>query len=90
MERFFDGMNQEISEIQGGKGQIRKIQKKTRRKEWRRERDEIFNLKIYICGGSRTRVFSIGWEHPWATALMQPSLMRTHLSGNLPYNITSC
>jgi hypothetical protein len=27
MERFFDGMNHENSKTQGGKGQIRKIQK---------------------------------------------------------------
>jgi hypothetical protein len=35
MERFFDATNQEISQIQGEKGQIRK---KTRRKEWRKEK----------------------------------------------------
>jgi hypothetical protein len=32
MERFFDGMNQENSTTQGGKGQIRKIQKKQKGK----------------------------------------------------------
>jgi len=42
MERFFDAMNQEISQIQGEKGQIRK---KTRRKECRKEKQEILFLK---------------------------------------------
>jgi hypothetical protein len=52
-------------------GLIRKIQKhkeerdrsekfrKTRRKEWRKEKEEI----VYISGGSHTHVFSIGREH---------------------------
>jgi hypothetical protein len=54
MERFFDGMDQENSKTQVGKGQIRKFRKKTRRKEWRKEKEEIF----YIHGGSHTRVCS--------------------------------
>ncbi len=57
MERFFDGTDQENSKTQGGKGQIRKIQKK-RRKEWRKEKEEIFpfvEVPILKCspeGGS--------------------------------------
>lgn len=35
--------------------------------------------------GSHTRVFSIGWEWPQATALIRPSLRTTHSYGNLPY-----
>jgi hypothetical protein len=31
-------------------------------------------------------VFSFGREHPQATALVRPSLRRTHLYWNLPYN----
>ncbi len=58
-------------------GQIRKIKKheeerdrsgkkfKTRRKEWRKEKERV--LFSYIHGGSHTRVFSIGWERPRAT-----------------------
>jgi hypothetical protein len=41
LERFFDGTDQENSKTQGGKGQIRLIQKKTRRKEWRNEKEDI-------------------------------------------------
>ncbi len=55
--------------------------KKTRRKEWREKRD------FYIRGGSHTRVFSIGQERPQHTALMWPSLRKTHSYGNLSYNI---
>jgi hypothetical protein len=39
---FFDGMDQENSKTQGGKGQTWKIYKKTRRKVWRNEKEEIF------------------------------------------------
>jgi hypothetical protein len=79
MERFFVGMDQENSKTQGGKGQIRIIQKnKKERMEERKRRD------FYVCGGSH--VFSIGREHPGSTALMRPSLRRTHSYGNLPYN----
>jgi hypothetical protein len=62
MERFFDGLNHENSKTQGGKGQIRKIQKN---KKERKRRD------FYTHGGSHTRMFSIGQEHPRATALPQ-------------------
>jgi hypothetical protein len=31
MERFFDGMDREKSETQGGKGQMRKIEKKNKK-----------------------------------------------------------
>jgi hypothetical protein len=82
MEFFFDGMDQENSKTQGGKGQIRKIQKnKNERMEERKRTD------FYVLGGSHTCVFSIGQGCPWATALMQPSLRRTYLYGDLPYNL---
>jgi hypothetical protein len=43
MERFFDGMDQENSKPQGGKGQIRKIQKnKKERTEERKEKKKTF------------------------------------------------
>ncbi len=54
MERIFDGTNEENSKKQGKNGHIRKIQKnkeemdisgkfkKTRRKEWRKEKKENF------------------------------------------------
>jgi hypothetical protein len=65
MERFFDGMDQKNSKTQGGKGQIMKIPKiKKERMEERKRRDFIF---FDVGGGSHTRVFSIGWEHPRAT-----------------------
>ncbi len=81
MERFFDETDQENWKTQGGKGQIRKIQKsKMERMEERKRRD--FDIR----GVSRTHVFCIGWEHRWATALVPPSLRRTHSYGNLPYN----
>ncbi len=59
--------------------------KETRRKEWRKEKEEIF----YIRGGSHTPpVFSIGWERPQPTSgepLVWPSFRRTsHSYGNLP------
>jgi hypothetical protein len=58
MERFFDGKDQENLKTQGGKGEIRKIpKKKTRRKEWRKEKEENF----YIRGGSHTGV----WRFPY-------------------------
>jgi hypothetical protein len=71
---------------------IRKIQKdkekrhrsgkfKKTRKEWRKEKEEIF----IVCGGSYTHVFFIVQEQPQATTIVQPSLRRTHLYGNLPY-----
>jgi len=53
---------------------------KMERMEERKRRD------FYIGGGSHTQVFSIGWEDPWATALMRPSLKSTQSYGNLPYN----
>jgi hypothetical protein len=75
-------------------GRIRQIQKhkekwgrsgkfkKTRRKEWRKEKEEIF----IVCGGSHTHLlFFVVWEWPQATTILQPSLRRTHLYGNLPY-----
>jgi hypothetical protein len=42
MKRFFDETDQDDSKTQGGKGQIRKIQKKEKGKEWRKEKEEIF------------------------------------------------
>jgi hypothetical protein len=69
MERFFDGMDPKNSKTQGGKGQIKKIQKnKKERVEERKRRD------FYVGGGSHTRVFSIDWEHP---RLGEPTRMGT-------------
>jgi hypothetical protein len=66
MERSFDGLNHGNSKTQGGKGQIRKIQKnKKERLEERKRRD------FYTRGGSHTHMFSIGREHPRATTLPQ-------------------
>jgi hypothetical protein len=65
---------------QGGKGQIRKINKNTRRKEWRKEKEENF----YIRGGSYTCVFSIGQEHLRAIALIRPSLGEPTHMGTSP------
>jgi hypothetical protein len=58
-------------------GYFRKIQKNMKE---RKRRD------FYECEDSRTRVFSMGQECPQATPLVQRSLKRTHLYGNLPYN----
>ncbi len=59
--------------------------KKTRRKEWRKEKEEIF----IVCGGSYTHVLFIVQDQPQATTIVQPSLRRTHLYGNLPYKKTT-
>jgi hypothetical protein len=53
MKRFFDETDQDDSKTQGGKGQIRKIQKKG--KEWRKEKEEIFTdveVPILVCSPS--------------------------------------
>jgi hypothetical protein len=65
MERFFDVTDQENSKTQGGNGGgNRRIQKNKKERMEERRRD------FYVCGGSHTRVFSIGREHPGATALV--------------------
>jgi hypothetical protein len=70
--------------------QIRKIQKhkeerdrsgkfkKTRRREWRKEKEDIV-LFCNVRGGSHTHVFSICWECPCAGGATR--------MGNLAYNI---
>ncbi len=56
---IFDGMDQENSKTQGGRGQNRKIQENKKEIiEERKRRD------LRICGGSHTRVFAIGWGCP--------------------------
>jgi hypothetical protein len=56
MERFFDGMDQENSKTQGGKGQIRNFfLKKTRRKEWRKEKKKKFHSWSVLLRDGRTR-----------------------------------
>jgi len=71
MERVFDGTDQENSKTQEGKNGGNKKKR----------------FFIHLSGGSHTRVFSIGREHPWATTLScdprsrEPTHMRT-----LPYN----
>jgi hypothetical protein len=70
MERFFDGIVQKNSKTQGGKGQIRKIQKiKKERMEERKRRD------FYVGGGSHTRLFSICWEHHRGTLTQENPLL---------------
>jgi hypothetical protein len=79
MERFFDGMDQENSKPQGGKGQqiMMKIQKKKKNKketmeERGKKRDFLWTWRFpYPC------VLSISWECPGATALVRPTLRRT-------------
>jgi len=61
-KEFFDGMDQKIQKHKEEMARSGKF-KKPRRKEWRKEKEEIF----YVGGGSHTRVFSIGWEHLRAT-----------------------
>jgi hypothetical protein len=46
MERFWIEWIRKIQKIQGGKGQIRKTQK-NRRKEWRKEKEEIFFFNFF-------------------------------------------
>jgi hypothetical protein len=58
------------------KYQVRKVQKS------KKERMEERNKYCYV----HTCVFFIGRECPQATALVRPSLKRTHSYGNLPYN----
>jgi len=65
MKSFFDGTDQENSKTQGVKGQIRKILKNKKERMEERKRSDF-----YIHGGSHICVFSIGQEHPWATAHM--------------------
>jgi hypothetical protein len=57
-------MDQENSKTQGT--ELENSKKKTRRKEWRKEKEEIFE----VCGGSHTHAFSISQEHPQACALV--------------------
>jgi len=54
MERFFDGTDQENSKTQGGKGQIRLIQKKQEGKNGEKKKKILF---CNVCGSSHTRVF---------------------------------
>jgi hypothetical protein len=89
MKRFFDGTDQVNSKTQGGKGEIRKIQTNKKERMEERKRRDLFLFIFYIRGGSHTRVFSISRERPWAIALVQPSLRRTHSYRNLPYNLSS-
>jgi hypothetical protein len=69
VKRAFDGMEQENSRHKEERDRSGKF-KKTRSKEWRKEKEEIFNSFFNVCGGFHTRGFSIIWEHPRATALM--------------------
>jgi hypothetical protein len=82
MERFFDGTDQKIQKDKEERDRSGKLKKKQEGKEWMKEKEEIFAyVKVPLTG-----VFSIHREHPRATALMRPSLRRTHLYWNLPYN----
>jgi hypothetical protein len=65
MERFFDGTDQENSKTQGGKGQFRKIHPKKKKKKGKNGGKQKKRFSYYVHnGGSHTRVFSIGQEHP--------------------------
>jgi hypothetical protein len=67
MKRFFDGTDQVNSKTQGGKGQIRKIQKnKKERMEERKIRDFFNFFLTYVEVPILVRVFSISWERPRA------------------------
>jgi hypothetical protein len=84
MERFFDRTDQENSKTQRRKGTHQPKFKKRRRKEWRKKKEEIFTqveALILVCSPP-----SVG-KALGATALVRPSLRRTHSNGNLPYNI---
>jgi hypothetical protein len=55
MERFFDGMHQEKSKPEEGKGQIRKIQKNKKERMEERKEKEIFmyvEVSIPMCSPS--------------------------------------
>jgi hypothetical protein len=71
---FFDEMDQENSKKQEGKN-------------GGNENKRFF--LIFFGKVPRTRVFPTGWECPHVTALVRPSLRRTHSYGNPPYNIAS-
>jgi hypothetical protein len=51
---FFDRMDQENSKTQGGKGQIRKIQKNKKERMEERKRRDFYNLEvpILVCSPS--------------------------------------
>jgi len=83
MKRFLDGIDQENSKTQGGKGQIRKIQEKQEGKNGGKKKKRFFlYITTYMEVPILTHVFSIGREHTQAIALVQPSLWRTHSYGN--------
>jgi hypothetical protein len=56
--------------------------KKTRWKVHEERKRRVF----YIPEGFHTGVFSIGWEDPWATALMHPTSREPTHMGTSPYN----
>jgi hypothetical protein len=87
MERVFDGMEQENSKHKEETDRLGKF-KRTRSKEWSKEKEEVFNSSQPMWRFPYERVLH-SWEHPRATALIQPSLRRTHSYGNLAYNIIS-
>jgi hypothetical protein len=68
-------------------GWIRKIQKhkeeRDRSGKFKKTMEERKTRDFYIPGGSHTHVFCIG-QTTRATALVRPSLRRTHSYGNLP------
>jgi hypothetical protein len=72
------GWTQQNLKTQGGKGQMRKIEKKEKE-----IMEETKRRDFYICTGSHSRVLSITRERPQAIALS-----RTHSYGNLRYNTT--
>jgi hypothetical protein len=81
MKSFFDGTDQENSKTRV-KGQIRKIQKKTRKKEWRKEKKEIFLHTwrfTYLCLLHRSGT-PLGYYHSCDPSSGEP----THMGTSLP------
>jgi hypothetical protein len=67
-------------------GQIRKIQKTQKRKGTDQENSQKKQEGKNEGKKKKRRVpYSCVLERPWATALVQLSLRRTHSNGNLPY-----
>ncbi len=81
---FLTGPIRKIQKHKGGKGHISQNSKKEEGKNGGKKKEEIFTqveALILVCSPP-----SVG-KALGATALVRPSLRRTHSNGNLPYNI---
>jgi hypothetical protein len=77
MERFFDGTDQENSKTQGGKDRSGKL-KKARRKEWRKEKEEIVTyVKVPILMCSQLVGNTLGLPRSCDTPSEEPTCMGT-------------